>query len=165
MFAAQLGGGNRPLTAAARVRIPYGPFRPAQPSGFGLVERVRCAGRAADARAVHTPVHTSGTGPEGHLVARARARHRDAGGRVPAGGNRGVSAFSSQPRLRARQERGARGRADQIVAPFLRLHVSQRTLRSQPSNSVQLRCSGLQSQVVLSFWAVRPPLSLGPGSQ
>ena len=50
----------------------------------------------------------AGRVPNGHLVARARARHRDDGGRVPAGGNPGVSAFSSQPGLRA-SDRGARG--------------------------------------------------------
>lgn len=37
----------------------------------------------------------------GHLAPRLEPRHRDQGGRVPAGGNRGVSAFSSQPGLRA----------------------------------------------------------------
>ena len=41
------------------VRIPYGPSRAPWLSGFGLAERVSRVGGVANARVVHTPVHTS----------------------------------------------------------------------------------------------------------
>src|SRR4051812_35672898 len=50
------GLGHRPLTAAARVRIPYGPFLTAWLRAFGLDARVRRAVNVAFAHAVHTPV-------------------------------------------------------------------------------------------------------------
>jgi hypothetical protein len=53
------GLGHRPLTAAARVRIPYGPFRRSQLRAYRMVTRVRCARCAANARRVRTPVRTS----------------------------------------------------------------------------------------------------------
>ena len=56
------GLGHHPFKVAARVRIPLGASGPAQPSGIGLVARVRRARGAAKARAVQTPVGTSESG-------------------------------------------------------------------------------------------------------
>jgi hypothetical protein len=87
-----------------------------------MVERVRCAGNVAKARAVQTPVQTSCHVRFGHLASALEARHRDAGGRVPAGGNRGVSAFGSQPgpprfRIEERElEAGRAKRPDRLQA-------------------------------------------------
>ena len=66
------GLGHRPLTAAARVRIPYGPYEAAWLSGFGLAMRVRWAGSAAKVRSVGTPVGTPGFWPN-----RQRERVKD----------------------------------------------------------------------------------------
>jgi hypothetical protein len=49
------GLGHRPLTAAARVRIPYGPFYGSQSRGFRMVTRVRRVRDAAKAHVVPTP--------------------------------------------------------------------------------------------------------------
>ena len=48
------GLGHRPLTAAARVRIPYGPFRSAWLCDNRIAARVRGVRRAANAHAVPT---------------------------------------------------------------------------------------------------------------
>src|SRR6266542_4484632 len=53
------GLGHRPLTAAARVRIPYAPFYVTKCARFGLAERVICDRSAPKVRGVQTPVHTS----------------------------------------------------------------------------------------------------------
>src|ERR1700757_4113711 len=44
------GLGHRPLTAAARVRIPYAPLRGSRPTGFRLTTRVRCTSDDGNAR-------------------------------------------------------------------------------------------------------------------
>jgi hypothetical protein len=46
------GLGHRPLTAAARVRIPYGPSYRSQPRGFRMVTRVRRVRGATNAHTV-----------------------------------------------------------------------------------------------------------------
>jgi hypothetical protein len=72
------GLGHRPLTAAARVRIPYGPYRCARSHGFGFTP---CAGRvsfASKGRVVHHSVHTRTRG----TVAAVRVAGVAAGQRV-----------------------------------------------------------------------------------
>jgi hypothetical protein len=53
------GLGHRPLTAAARVRIPYAPFYCSWLGQNRMVTRIRCAREAGNARAVPTWVPTS----------------------------------------------------------------------------------------------------------
>src|SRR5215211_2811589 len=50
------GLGHRPLTAAARVRIPYAPLDVTWLAAFGSTTRVICDSGAGYARAVPTPV-------------------------------------------------------------------------------------------------------------
>jgi hypothetical protein len=57
------GLGRRPLTAVARVRIPYAPPRPPCLRKPRMVAWVRCARRAGNARGVPTPVPTSHSRP------------------------------------------------------------------------------------------------------
>jgi hypothetical protein len=77
----------------------------------GLEPRGHLTGRGKGAKPqgalTLNPVASRASAPPTECSARARVRHRDVGGRVPAGGNRGVSAFSSQPGLRASGSRAA----------------------------------------------------------
>jgi hypothetical protein len=67
------GLGHRPLTAAARVRIPYAPLSHSRPSGFRMATRVRSATEGRNAQTVPPPVppseiaqrdNNSGRGPK-----------------------------------------------------------------------------------------------------
>ena len=112
------GLGRRPLTAVARVRIPYAPSYLAWLRGNRMVACVMCVRHARNRRRVRTPVRTWNPAASACEVRRCRRRSTTAGVARRHSSAPSSLACSRKPRF-TRQEVVGSGLDE---APYLRAH-------------------------------------------